>query len=189
MEMFTSPRPRGRPPGTQRATVVDERLGLPVSAPSKAYAPTVVKPIHEALAELLIADPGLNAAALGAKLNRHPVTIRLILRSDLFRELMVLKRAQFVDPKVEAKVEELFDVAIAGSLECLTKAVDESQSTDLALKTLAAIGPMSKYGARTPPPAVQANFIVPMPPKAASTAAWEAQVTEVLHGGRAQTAP
>jgi hypothetical protein len=189
MEMFTTPRPRGRPAGQARATVVDERLGLPVSAPSKQFQPQVVKPIHEALAELVVSNPGLNAAELGAKLGRHPVTIRLILRSDLFRELMVRKRAQFVDPKVEAKVEELFDVAIAGSLECLTKAVDESQSTELALKTLAAIGPMSKYGARTPPPSVQANFIVPMPPKAASTAAWEAQVTEVIHGGRAQGTP
>lgn len=184
MEMFTSPSAsRGRRPDTPQATRPSRWEGLPEVAPAAQWQPATVKPLHELLADLVMTQPGLTAAELGAKVGRHPVTVRLILRSDLFRELLAQRRQEVVDPRVTAKVEELLDVTISTSLEVLSKSVEESQSTELALKTLAAVGPMSKYGARTPPPAVQANFIVPMPPKAASTAEWEARVAEVRDGG------
>lgn len=155
--------------------------GLPEVAPGN-WQPEAVKPIHEMLVDLVIANPGASAAELAYKLQRHPVTVRLYLRSDLFRELYAKRRAQVVDPRLEAKVEDLMEAVVGEAVEVLGKRVAESQDFDLAERALAAIGPMSRFGAKTAAPMVQTNFIVPMPPRAASSADWEAQAREVRNG-------
>lgn len=170
----------GRPQGSEM--VVREREdGLPEVAPG-AWQPETVKPIHEMLVDLVLANPGANAAELAYKLKRHPVTVRLYLRSDLFRELFAKRKGQVVDPILTAKVEDLMESVIGESVEVIGKKVAESQDFELAERALAAIGPMSRFGAKTQAPLVQANFVVPMPPRAESSAAWEAQAREVGNG-------
>jgi hypothetical protein len=181
MHTQDSPGQLGRPPGSEM-TLQERPDGLSEVAPGE-WQPTAVKPIHETLVDLVLANPGATAGELAYKLQRHPVTVRLYLRSDLFRELYARRKGQVVDPILTAKVEDLMESVIGESIEVVGKRVAESQDFELAVRALSAIGPMSRFGAKTAQPLVQTNFIVPMPPRAESSAAWEAQAREVSHGG------
>ena len=171
---------RGRPEG--RETELRLRTdGLPEVVPA-SWQPTAVKPIHETLVDLVLANPGASAGELAYKLQRHPVTIRMYLRSDLFRELYQRRRDEVVDPILTAKVEDLMESVIGESIEVIGRKVAESQDFELAERALTAIGPMSRFGAKTAQPLVQANFVVPMPPRVESSVAWEAGANGVSDG-------
>lgn len=138
----------------------------------KGWRPANVdKPIHDAIIDQVIADPGINSIELGRMFGYHPVSIRRILGSDLMKEKLAVRRGELVDPILEKTVEERFNVMLEIAMERATEIISKTQDGDLALKGVSVAAQALGYGARVQAPQGP-TLVVVNPGMAPSSDAW-----------------
>lgn len=156
-------------------------LGVPVKPPRDLKMGT--KPLHEAIIDAIIAQPQVRAAALAAQFGYSVEGIRVLMRTDAFREKLAERKGEIVDPLLTASVEErlksLADLSIQRLLEKLSANPSDRLVTDSVELSTRALG----YGARQQPTAVN-NYIAVVPAVSPSPKAWEAQ-----YGAQATSSP
>jgi len=132
------------------------------------------KPIHEAIIDAIIAQPQVKAPALAAQFGYSVEGIRVLMRTDAFREKLAERKGEIVDPLLTATVEErlnaLADLSIQRLLEKLAASPSDKLVTDSVELSTRALG----YGARQQPVAVN-NYIAVVPAVSPSPKAWEEQ--------------
>lgn len=89
-----------------------------------------------------------------------------------------------MDPILTMGVEDRLAGLAMQSLDVLEQKLQATQNADLAVKCLEISTKAKGYGARQTNVAVQANFVVAMPGKAASAEAWAA-----AHSGGVEILP
>lgn len=116
-------------------------LGLPSES---ANAPPARAPIvklrysHEAMIEILIAEPWISQNELADRFGMSASWISIVLNSDLFQSKLHEKRESVIDPELRASLKVQFQGLLGRSIEILRHKLDgppDKISDQLALQT------------------------------------------------------
>lgn len=125
------------------------------------WEPKTLNYSHEALIDLIMANPAATNEALGAKFGRSAAWVGMVKSSGLFREAYAKRVTGVVDPVLTATVEERLEMLTQRSLQVLNEKMarpsqDIPDSVALAAAALGAkgmaLGGFSSRPAAPPPP-------------------------------------
>lgn len=139
---------------------------------SAAGAVARVNYSHDAMIDLIIANPAVSQNELAKHFGYTAAWVSRIRNSDAFLTRLAERKADLVDPSIAATVEEkiraVADKAWDVVLDKLTLAPTFDQAMKAAEQASKALG----YGARQQNVNVQQNFVVALPSKAPDSASW-----------------
>lgn len=147
-------------------------------AESKGYSQEVkrltrVHYSHEAMIDVLIAEPTITQRELAKRFERSENWVSIIMGSDAFQAALAKRRDDLTDPFLIATIEERFRGLAQQSLQVIAENLEKTRNTDLALKALDISSKALGFGARSAGgPTVQNNFVVQLPPKIDNSAEW-----------------
>ena len=149
---------------------------------SAANAIARVKYSHDAMIDLLIANPAISQNELAANFGYTVPWVSRIMNSDAFQARLALRKEELLDPVIVASIEEKFRALASKSLDVVLDKLSVTNSAELGLKALEISAKALGYGARQQNLNVQTNFVVALPGKADSAESWAA-----AHGAQAST--
>lgn len=126
---------------------------------------------HDAIIDLLIAQPHLNQREIAAQFGYTPTGIGIIVRSDSFKARLEARKADLIDPLIKQTIEDRLMNLAHASLDVLERKLSVSDDPKLALATLEAAQKSSIFGARQNV-TMQTQFVVHVPGPAASSSDW-----------------
>lgn len=106
---------------------------------------------HEAMIDLIIANPGISQNMLAQHFGYTPSWISQIISSDTFQTALAKRREQLVDPVLKASLEGDFKALVARSLDILQQKLNRPAleiPDNLALRTLEIASRAAGYGAK-----------------------------------------
>lgn len=133
---------------------------LPGCGPSGALKPIKDQAIakiaysHDAMIDLIIADPTQSQNAIAARFGYTASWVSQIMASDAFQMRMAERREQIIDPTLRATVKENFTALVIRSLDILKEKLNKPASEipdGLVLRTLDIGGKLAGYGVKEPP--------------------------------------
>lgn len=141
----------------------DARQALPVLpfsvARREAGLPQTLKQVrysHEAMADMLIAEPSISQNELATRFGRTPTWISIVINSDAFQSYYAARKAEVVDPELIATVRERFQALTVRSLQVLQEKLQRPANEipdNLALKAAELGAKGLGVGGNAPPPA------------------------------------
>jgi hypothetical protein len=108
---------------------------------------------HEAMIDLIIANPGISQNAIAAKFGLTPSWVSQVIVSDTFQSALAKRRAEVVDPLLIATVKENFEALVNRSLDVLQQKLNRPAieiPDNLALRALEIGSRAAGYGAKDP---------------------------------------
>lgn len=134
---------------------------------------------HDAMIDLIIANPAIKQGQIAAKFGYTQAWVSRVMSSDAFKARLQERKAEIVDPVLTATLEEKFDALIHQSMDVIADTLaQQPNNTDLAVKSLEIAARARGFGARDKQsPVVQNNFVVAMPAPAQSIDDWAAKHT------------
>lgn len=139
---------------------------------SAALAIDRVKYTHDAMIDLIIAQPAISQGELAKHFGYSQPWVSRIMNSDAFLARLAQRKAEIVDPQLTLSVDEKLRAVASKSLDKVLEKLDAAPSFDQALAAVNVVSKALGYGARQSNLNLQANFVVAMPQKAESAAAW-----------------
>lgn len=131
---------------------------------------------HEAMIDVIIAEPTLSQNELAARFEKSVSWISIIMGSDAFQAALAKRRDDILDPFLVATIEERLRGLADQSLRVLATKLEQSNNPDLALKSLELTTKALGFGARAVGQTnVQNNFVVQLPPQIEDSGSWAAQ--------------
>lgn len=142
---------------------------------SAALAITRVHYTHDAMIDLIIANPGISQNAIAKHFGYTVPWVSRIFNSDAFQARLADRKSDLVDPLLLMSIDDRLSVITKRSLEIVHEKLEATQNADLAMRaaemSLKALG----YGARQANVSVQQNFVVAMPQKVENAHDWAAK--------------
>lgn len=131
---------------------------------------------HEAMIDVLIAEPTITQNELAKRFERSVSWISIVMGSDAFQAALAKRRDDLTNPLLIATIEDRFRGLADRSLQIIADKLEASQSVDVAFKALDISAKALGFGARAPaaPTTIQNSFVVQLPAKSASAAEWSA---------------
>ena len=151
---------------------------------SAANAVARVSYTHDAMIDLLIANPAISQNAIAQHFGYSVAWVSRIRNSDAFLARLAERKADIVDPTIIATVEEKFRAVAAKSLDIVLEKLELAPSFSDALDAATLASKALGFGARERNLAVQQNFVVAMPGTAPNATTWAQR-----HGGSVQLPP
>ena len=139
---------------------------------SAANAIARVKYSHDAMIDLLIANPAISQNEIAANFGYTVPWVSRIMNSDAFQARLALRKEELLDPVIVASIEEKFRALASKSLDVVLDKLSVTNSAELGLKALEISAKALGYGARQQNLSVQTNFVVALPAKAADAGSW-----------------
>lgn len=127
---------------------------------------------HDAMIDLMIANPSVTQNALAKHFGYSVPWVSRIVNSDAFNARLAERKDELVDPALLHTIEERFKAMASASMEIVMEKLATTKNLDTAFKALELSTKALGYGARAANVNVQTNFVVAMPSKAPSTDAW-----------------
>lgn len=122
-----------------------------------AYNLERLKYTHEAMIDMMVANPTITVREIAARFGLTEPWIYRIRSSDAFREKLKQRTAEIVDPLLIAEIEERFDAMVNRSLEVIMDKLAkpaEEVDPEIALRA-AALGAKARgyggFGAKVAP--------------------------------------
>ena len=131
-----------------------------------------VKYSHDAMIDLLIANPAISQNEIAANFGYTVPWVSRIMNSDAFQARLALRKEELLDPVIVASIEEKFRALASKSLDVVLDKLSVTNSAELGLKALEISAKALGYGARQQNLNVQTNFVVALPAKAADAGSW-----------------
>lgn len=145
-----------------------------------------VKYHHDAMIDEIIAFPSISQGELAARFGFTQSWMSIIINSDAFQERLAERKAELIDPKIRASVEQRLEALAKRSLDKLLEKLDTSQPMSNAdLIACAKLGVGDKNSHRAPQ--VQNNqYVFQIPAQDKSTSGWltrlgKGPVTDISH--------
>jgi hypothetical protein len=147
----------GRPEGPGRWTEGRESTtpGYVSLAGMGARPPAKMRYTHEAMADLIITNPGISQNTLAATFGFTPGWVSTVINSDAFQALLASRRSELVDPEIVMTIRERFQAVTAQSLRILQDklARPADQVSDAFALRAAEVGAKALgIGGNAPPP-------------------------------------
>ncbi len=144
------------------------------STESAANAITRVKYTHDAMIDLIIANPALKQGDLAQHFGYTQAWVSRIFNSDAFQARLAQRKTELVDPSLLLTFDEKLRALADKSVDVVLEKLSVTQNPDTALKALELTTKALGYGARQQNVNLQQNFVVALPPKAVSASDWAA---------------
>ena len=141
---------------------------------SAAGAIQRVKYTHDALIDMIIANPAVSQGQLATAFGYTQGWLSRVMNSDAFQARLAARKMEVVDPQLVLSIDEKLRALASKSLDVVLDKLSVTQNSDTALKALEVTSKALGYGARQQNLNVQQNFVVALPPKAASASEWAA---------------
>ncbi len=135
-------------------------------------APEKLRYTHKAMADQILANPGISQGALAAMFGFTPGWVSQVINSDGFQAYLASRREEVLDPLLLATAEERFRGLLVKSINVLQESLATQPSPDVAAKTLEISARALGYGAKQAGGDVNVQFVVALPEKAPSGEAW-----------------
>lgn len=147
-----------------------------------------VRYTHDSMIDQIIKNPWISQNELAGIYGYSASWVSIVIASDAFQERLAARKDELIDPAIRATVEERFRGIVLQSLAVLQKKLEGPASQvdgNLALKVLDTGARALGFGARDRNAGGQLNvqFVVNVPGKAESSAAWEKQHTVTVEPG------
>ena len=139
---------------------------------SAAKAIARVKYSHDAMIDMIVANPAIEQNALAAAFGYTVPWVSRVMNSDAFQARLAERKTEIVDPALIASVDEKLRTLASKSLDILIDKLSLAPNLDTALKAVEVSTRALGYGARQQNVAVQQNFVVALPGKAVTAEAW-----------------
>lgn len=136
---------------------------------------TATRYTHEAMIDVIIAQPGIKQNELAKIFERSVPWISRIIGSDAFQAALAKRREDITDPFLVATIEERMRGLAQQSLDIIADKLEATKNSDLALKALDISAKSLGFGARASGPGQHNQFIIQLPPKAANAEEWAQQ--------------
>lgn len=163
---------------------MEARRTLPLRRPPRPYKLAKVSYTHDAMIDLIIANPSISQNEIAAHFGYTPTWVSIIFNSDAFLERLAERKAELVDPAIVATIEEKVRAVAGRSLELL---LEKLHSPNVSEKFILGAVELSTralgYGARNSAPVVN-NYVAVVPQPAKSVEEWTAKYAP--HGERPQ---
>lgn len=111
---------------------------------------------HDAMIDLLIANPAMSQNDLAARFGYTASWVSQVMSSDAFQMRMAERREQIIDPTLRLTVKQNFDALVVRSLDILKEKLNKPSADipdGLVLRTLDIGGRLAGYGVKEPPAA------------------------------------
>lgn len=144
-----------------------------MSSGEKGLAIEKVRYSHDAMIDVLIAQPMVSQNELAVYFGYTPGWVSQVMAADAFKARLAERKGQLVDPVIAASVNEMLESLARDSIAILKEALHTKRSGDLAVKALEVSSRALGYGARDPQVLIQQSFVAVMPAKEKSVEAWE----------------
>ena len=129
---------------------------------------------HDAMIDLIIANPAMSQGELAGKFGYTPAWVSQVMNSDAFQARLAERKKDIIDPSLVLSVEEKLKAVTSKSLDVvLQKLQNPGVSVETALKGVELGTKALGYGARQQAPVVNNNFVVALPPKSATAEEWQ----------------
>lgn len=145
-----------------------------VGTQSAALAIARVKYSHDAMIDLLIANPEVKQGELAQQFGYTQAWVSRVMNSDAFLARLAQRKSDLVDPSIALTLDEKFRALANQSLDVIMDKLQVTKNPDTALKALELSSKALGYGARQQNLNVQQNFVVAMPTKVQSPEDWAA---------------
>lgn len=172
------PRPRAQLPGAYVGATA-QTVFAPMPLAGKNDRLKNISYSHDGMIDMMLANPAISKGELAMHFGRSQSWVSTVIHSDAFQARLAERKAVLIDPLIAGSLEARMKALAEQSLQVLQDKLDAKPDADLALEAFKASSKALGYGARRENLQVQANFVVAMPGKAESAAAW---VTEVKGG-------
>lgn len=141
---------------------------------SAALSIARVKYSHDAMIDILIADPSISQGAIAQQFGYTQAWVSRVMNSDAFLARLAERKSDLVDPSIALTLDEKFRALANQSLDIVMEKLAVTKNPDTALKSLELASKALGYGARQQNLNVQQNFVVAMPTKVQSPEDWAA---------------
>lgn len=136
-----------------RQAGIEARAANPVE---RGPGPLKVSYTHDAMIDLMIANPMITQNAIAAHFGYTPSWVSIVMSSDAYRARLEARREELVDPAIRVTIEERFRALAVKSLEVLQKKLEQPTVSDnLAIQAAALASKSLGLGQGTgnaPPP-------------------------------------
>lgn len=106
---------------------------------------------HDAVIDMVIANPGVSQGALAAMFGYTQGWLSQVMGSDAFQARLAVRKGELIDPLIFQSIDEKIKGLAHRSLEVLQKKLDQPQCSDgVALKAFEISARALGYGAQTP---------------------------------------
>lgn len=139
---------------------------------SAATAIARVSYSHDAMIDFILANPMAAQGQIASHFGYTQAWVSRIMNSDAFLARLAERKTELVDPTIVATIDEKLRALAAKSLDVVLDKLTVSGSPDMALKALEVSTKALGFGARQQNLNLQQNFVVALPPKAASADEW-----------------
>ena len=145
------------------------------STESAAKAISRVKYSHDAMIDLLIADPAISQGKIAEIFGYTQAWVSRVMCSDAFNARLAERKTEMVDPTIRMTIEEKFKAATTKSLEIVMDKLEKVPTVDTAFKMMEIGVKALGLGARQANVSVQNSFVVALPGKSESAKDWAAE--------------
>lgn len=139
---------------------------------SAANAVTRIKYTHDAMIELVIANPAISQNEIAKHFGYSVPWVSRVFCSDAFQARLAERKTELVDPTIVASVNERMQALAMQSLDILQDKLAATKNPDMAMKALEISTKAMGYGARQQNINTQNNFVVHLPNKIEDPHAW-----------------
>lgn len=132
---------------------------------------------HDAMIDLVIANPGISQIELAEKVGFTKQWVSRVMCSDAFQARLALRKEVLIDPILTASAEERLRGTLMLSLDVIDEKLEATRDPKLALQAAEISSKALSYGARAGANSQTLNqtFVVAIPGKSADSASWSAQ--------------
>lgn len=145
------------------------------STESAANAIARVKYSHDAMIDLLIADPKISQGKIAEIFGYTQAWVSRVMCSDAFNARLAERKTEMVDPVIRMTIEEKFRAATTKSLEIVMDKLEKVPNVDTAFKMMEIGVKALGLGARQANVSVQNSFVVALPGKSDTAKSWAAE--------------
>lgn len=143
---------------------------------SAALAIDRVKYTHDAMIDMLLANPVISQGELASRFGYTQAWVSRVMNSDAFQARLAERKTELVDPGLAATIDERLRAVATKSLDnVLEKLTNNPTNGDFSLKVMEVATKALGYGARQSNLQVQQNFVVALPTKAEDSTTWLAE--------------
>jgi hypothetical protein len=158
---------------------------------TQSLAPAKLRPWHEQVIDMWVANPNLTQREIAQKLGRSEYWLSIVVNSDAFQQAFKARKEEIVDPLLSATVEDRLTAVANKAAEKLLERLSTNapfsnkeliEATKMATTGLG-MGPAAKAPAPT-----QNLYIVPSPAMPQTSAQWAQMARgEVIENGAPST--
>lgn len=144
---------------------------------TRSIEPDKLRPWHEHVIDMLIANPNLSQREIATRLGRSEYWLSIVVNSDAFQNAYKARKEEIVNPLLSATVEQRLTAVASKALDKLMERLETNagfsnkeliSAVDMSTKALG-MGPVKQPGGPT-----QNLYIVPAPAIPATSAQWVA---------------